>query len=303
MARELCNVGASVRARLLQRARIENIDFQMLLTRYALERFLYRLSLSDQRERFVLKGAMLFAIWHDNSFRPTRDLDLLGHGDPVPATVAESVRSICSVEVPDDGVVFDVAGVEAVPIRGKDEYPGVRVRTGATIAGARLPIQIDVGFGDVITPEPIEIDYPTLLDTPAPILNAYPPETVVAEKTQAIVSLGIANSRMKDFHDLWMIAQTFTFEGDNLMNAIQQTFERRRTPLPEQMPAGLSDDFALEREVQWRAFLARDRFATAPDSLVQVVNDLRIFLQPVLARTAVASWPPGGPWTLLEVAP
>ena len=302
MARELRNVGASVRARLLQRARIENTDFQMLLTRYALERFLYRLSISDQRERFVLKGAMLFAIWHDNPFRPTRDLDLLGHGDPVPASVADRIRSICSVEAPDDGVVFGIAGVEAAPIRGEDEYPGVRVRTGATIAGGRLPIQIDIGFGDVITPEPIEIDFPTLLDMPAPVLSAYPPESVVAEKTQALVSLGIANSRMKDFYDLWMIAQTLTFEGDKLMNAIQQTFERRRTPLPEQIPVGLSDDFALEREVQWRAFLARDRLVTAPDSLVQIVNDLRIFLQPVLASTAVASWPPGGPWTLLEVA-
>ena len=303
MARELRNIGASVRARLLQRARIQNTDFQMLLTRYALERFLYRLSISDQRERCVLKGAMLFAIWQDDLFRPTRDLDLLGHGDPDPTTVADSIRSICSVEVPDDGVVFDVAGLEAAPIRGDDEYPGVRVRTGATIAGARLHIQIDVGFGDVITPAAIEIEYPALLDAPAPVLRAYPPETVVAEKSEAIVSLGIANSRMKDFYDLWTIAQTFAFEGNDLTEAIRQTFERRRTPLPEQMPVGLSDEFALEREVQWRAFLARDRLVKAPDSLVQVVNDLRIFLQPVLARTAVASWPSGGPWTVLEVAP
>ncbi|MCE2518988.1 MAG: nucleotidyl transferase AbiEii/AbiGii toxin family protein [Alphaproteobacteria bacterium] len=303
MARELRSIGASVRARLLARARVENTDFQILLTRYALERLLYRLGVSDQRERFVLKGAMLFTVWQDDPFRPTRDLDLLGHGDPDPAIVAANIRSIYSAEAPDDGVVFDVAGVDAAPIRSEDEYPGVRVRTGATIAGARLPIQIDVGFGDDITPELIEIEYPTLLDAPAPILRAYPPETVVAEKTQAIVSLGIANSRMKDFYDLWMIAQTFTFEGDNLANAIQQTFERRRTLLPEQVPVGLSDRFALEREAQWRAFLARDRLATASDSLVQVVNDLRIFLQPVLARTEVASWPPGGPWTLLEVAP
>ena len=296
-------MGASVRARLLQRARAEKADFQILLMRYTLERLLYRLSVSDQRERFVLKGAMLLAIWQGNPFRPTRDLDLLGHGDPDPVTVAASIRSICSVEVPDDGVAFDVAGVKAAPIRGDDEYPGVRVRTSATIAGARLPIQIDVGFGDVITPVPIEIEYPTLLDAPAPVLRAYPPETVVAEKAEAIVSHGIANSRMKDFYDLWMIAQTFAFEGDNLANAIQQTFERRRTSLPEQTPVGLSDRFALEREAQWRAFLARDRLVAASDSLVQVVNDLRIFLQPVLARTDVASWPPGGPWTLLEVAP
>ena len=142
MTRELRNVGASVRARLLARARVEQTDFQILLTRYALQRLLYRLSVSDQRERFVLKGAMLFAIWQDDPFRPTRDLDLLGHGDSDPATVAAAIRSICSVEVPDDGVVFDVAGIEAAPIRGEDEYPGVRVRTGATIAGARLSIQI-----------------------------------------------------------------------------------------------------------------------------------------------------------------
>ena len=302
MARELRNMGASVRARLLQRARAEKADFQILLTRYALERLLYRLSVSDQRERFVLKGAMLFAIWQDNPFRPTRDLDLLGHGDPDPVTVAASIRSICSVEVPDDGVAFDVAGVKAAPIRSDDEYPGVRVRTGATIAGARLPIQIDVGFGDVITPVPIEVEYPTLLDAPAPVLRAYPPETVVAEKAEAIVSHGIANSRMKDFYDLWMIAQTFTFEGDVLADAIQKTFERRRTPLPEKMPVGLSDGFALEREAQWRAFVARDRLAVVSASLVQVINDLRTFLQPVLARAEVASWPPGGPWTHAEVA-
>ncbi|MDE0711067.1 MAG: nucleotidyl transferase AbiEii/AbiGii toxin family protein [Rhodospirillales bacterium] len=297
MARELRNVGASVRARLLARARVEQTDFQILLTRYALERLLYRLSVSDQRERFVLKGAMLFAIWQDDPFRPTRDLDLLGHGDPDPSTVAATIRSICSVEVPDDGVVFDVAGVEAAPIRSEGEYPGVRVRTDATIAGAQLPIQIDVGFGDVITPAAIEIEYPALLDAPAPILHTYPPETVVAEKTQAIVWLGIGNSRMKDFYDLWTIAQKFAFEGDGLSEAIRRTFERRQTPLPGQVPVGLSDGFALEREPQWRAFLARDRFEVAPAPFAEVINDLRAFLQPVLARTAVASWPPGGPWT------
>ena len=300
MARELRNIGASVRARLLQRARAEKTDFQILLTRYALERLLYRLSVSDQSERFVLKGAMLFAIWHDDPFRPTRDLDLLGHGDPDPAIVAANIRSICSVAVPDDGVAFDVAGVQAAPIRDEDKYPGVRVRTGATIAGARLPIQIDVGFGDVITPEPIEIEYPALLEAPTPILRAYPPETFVAEKSEAIVSLGIANSRMKDFYDLWTIAQTFAFEGDDLAEAIRRTFERRQTSLPEQVPIGLSDSFALERETQWRAFLARDRLEVAPASFALVIDDLRAFLQPVLTRAEVASWPPGGPWTEVE---
>ena len=302
MAHESRNIGASVRARLLDRAREEKTDFQILLTRYALERLLYRLSVSDQRERFVLKGAMLFAIWQDDPFRPTRDLDLLGHGDPDPTMVAASIRSICSMAVPDDGVVFDVAGIEAVQIRGEARYAGVRVRTSATISGARLPIQIDVGFGDAITPEAIEMEYPTLLEAPTPILRAYPPETVVAEKTEAIVSLGVANSRMKDFYDLWMIAQTFTFEGAVLADAIQQTFERRRTSWPEQAPVGLSDTFALERDAQWRTFLARDRLAAAPASLVQVMKDLHAFLQPVLAREGVALWHPGGLWTHVEAA-
>lgn len=297
MAREVRNIGASVRARLLDRARAEKTDFQILLTRYALERLLYRLSVSDQRERFVLKGAMLFATWRDDPFRPTRDLDLLGHGDADPAAIAESVRAICSVTVPDDGVVFDIEDIEAAPIRDEAEYAGVRVRTSATIAGARLPIQVDVGFGDAITPEAVEIEYPALLEAPAPVLRAYPPETVVAEKLEAIVSLGVANSRMKDFYDLWMIAQTFTFEGAVLANAVQQTFDRRRTSWPEQSPSGLGEAFASERDAQWRAFLARDRLAAAPASLIQVAEDLRAFMQPVLERQQLASWSPGGPWT------
>jgi len=301
MAREVRNIGASVRARLLDRAREEKTDFQILLTRYALERLLYRLSVSEQRERFVLKGAMLFTVWRDDPFRPTRDLDLLGHGDPEPAAIAESVRSICSVVVPDDGVVFDIAGIEAAPIRDEAEYAGVRVRTAATIAGARVPIQIDVGFGDAITPDALEIEYPALLNAPAPVLRAYPPETVVAEKTEALVSLGVANSRMKDFYDLWMIAQTFAFEGEVMAEALQRTFERRRTSWPEQPPAGLSDAFAHERDPQWRAFLARDRLGAAPASFVEVIEDLRTFLQPVLARRELVSWPRGGPWTQGEV--
>lgn len=201
-----------------------------------------------------------------------------------------------------NGVVFDVAGIEAAPIRDEAEYAGVRVRTSATIAGASLSVQIDVGFGDAITPDPVEIEYPALLEAPAPVLRAYPPETVVAEKLEAIVSLGVVNSRMKDFYDLWMIAQTFTFEGAVLAKALQQTFERRRTSWPEQIPSGLGEAFANERDAQWRAFLTRDRLAAAPASLIQVNEDLRTFLQPVLAWQQLASWPPGGPWGHRETA-
>lgn len=238
MARELRNVGASVRARLLDRSRRDGADFHNLLTRYALERLLYRLSLSVERERFVLKRGMLFAAWLDDPFRPTGDLDLLGFGDDEVTRVADTFRAICAVEASDDGVVFDVDRLEATAIREGAEYGGVRVRTRAVIGGARVPIQIDIGFGDAVTPSVVEIDYPTLLDGPAPHLRTYPAETVVAEKFEALVSLGLANTRMKDFYDLWLISRTFGYTATGLGEAIRRPFERRRTTLPNQVPTG-----------------------------------------------------------------
>lgn len=214
---------------IVDRARAERSDFQILLTRYALERLLYRLSVSPHRDRFILKGAMLFVTWVADPFRPTRDLDLLGHGDNDAESIAETFRSICAQSVADDGVTFDVAALTAAPIREEAEYGGVRVRTTATIAGARIPIQVDIGFGDAVTPAPVDIDYPALLDAPAPHLRAYPVETVVAEKFEALVTLGIANSRLKDFYDLWLIAQTFEFRQFALVEAVRATFERRGT--------------------------------------------------------------------------
>ncbi len=198
VARNPRNIGASVRARLLDRSRAERSDFQILLTRYALERLLYRLSVSEHRDRFILKGAMLFVTWVADPFRPTRDLDLLGYGDPDAQAMADTFRAIFATAVADDGVTFDVDGLKAVPIRDALDYGGVRIRTTATIDGALIPIQVDVGFGDAVTPAPVEVDYPTLLDNPAPHLRAYPVETVVAEKFEALTKLGIANSRLND---------------------------------------------------------------------------------------------------------
>ncbi|HUZ14503.1 MAG TPA: nucleotidyl transferase AbiEii/AbiGii toxin family protein [Caulobacteraceae bacterium] len=282
MARERRNIGASVRARLLDRARAEAADYQILLTRYALERLLYRLSLSPHRDRFILKGAMLLMTWVADRFRGTRDLDLLGHGDNSPDAIAEVFRVICAQPIDDDGVVFDVEAIEAAPIREEIEYGGVRVRTTATIAGARVPIQVDIGFGDAITPGPVEIDYPTLLDSPTPSLRAYPVDTVIAEKFEAIVTLGIANSRLKDdFYDLWLIAETFDLERAALATAVQRTFARRETPLPSEVPVGLSDAYVQTWNRQWRAFLERERMAAAPEALGVVVADLRRFLLPL----------------------
>jgi predicted nucleotidyltransferase component of viral defense system len=290
MAREpLKNVGASVRARLLQRSRDERTDFQILLTRYALERLLYRLSRSEHRNRFILKGAMLFVTWIEAAFRPTRDLDLLGHGENSPEAIGDTFRAILTQPVDDDGVAFDVDGLEAAPIREDLEYGGVRIRTQATIAGARIPIQVDVGFGDAITPGPIEIDYPALLDAPTPRVRAYPIETVVAEKFHALAVRGITNSRLKDYYDLWLIAETFELERAPLAAAVRQTFARRKTTLRQEQPTGFSEAYVETWGGQWRTFLTRERMAAAPEQLATVVVDLERFLLPLIAD-AEGNW-------------
>jgi hypothetical protein len=298
MAREpRKNVGASVRARLLDRSRVERSDFQILLTRYALERLLYRLSQSPHRDRFVLKGAMLFVTWVDDPFRPTRDLDFLGYGENSPEAIGGAFREICEQPVDDDGVEFDIVAITAVPIREDVEYGGIRVRTSATIAGAHVPIQADIGFGDAVTPGPVEIVYPPLLDAPAPRLRAYPVTTVVAEKFQALVLLGIANSRLKDFYDLWMIAQTFEFDRSSLAEAVRETFARRETTLPAEKPIGLSDAYVEAWGRQWRAFLGRERMASAPADLAVVVSGLAGFLLPLIAPAERDErWKPGEGW-------
>ena len=298
MPREVRNVGASVRARLLARARAEKTDYQILLTRYALERLLYRLSVSVHRDRFILKGALLFVTWLDDPFRPTRDLDLLGYGANNAEAMTDAFRAICSTAVPDDGVNFDINRLTATAIREDLEYGGVRVQTYAVIDGARIPIQVDIGFGDIITPGPVEIEYPVLLDSPAPHLRAYPVETVVAEKFHAIVILGIANSRLKDFYDLWLISRTFELDGVALSAAVQRTFERRQTLIPTDVPTGLTRLYAEEWDARWKAFLKREHMSAAPGDLGQVLDDLRRFLVPLMTPTdTTAYWPSGGPWS------
>lgn len=304
MTREpLKNVAASVRDRLTQRARAAGENVQLILTRYAIERLLYRLSVSSHSDHFILKGAMLFSLWAPAPYRATGDLDLLGMGDPAADRLISVFRDILQVEAPDDGVAFAPETLRAEPTRPQDEYAGVRILFDASIAGARLPIQVDVGFGDSIVPEAQLIDYPSLLGMPNPRLKAYPPETVVAEKLEALVSLGVANSRMKDFFDLWAISQTFDFDGAVLARAIRATFERRGTQFPADAPFGLSDNFAGDagKQAQWRAFLRRAELALAPAPLSQLISTIRAFLMPLLraASSSAASpkhWPRGGPW-------
>lgn len=297
MPRDTRNIGASVRAQLLTRSRAETIDYQILLTRYALERLLYRLSVSEHRERFILKGALLFVTWIVDPFRPTRDLDLLGYGVNTPESIEDTFKAICSTVVPDDGITFDIEGLTSAPIREDLEYGGVRVQTNAVIDGARIPIQVDIGFGDVITPGPVEMDYPVLLDFPVPHIRTYPVETVIAEKFNAMVALGIANSRLKDYYDLWIISQAFQFDRTGLFAAVQRTFDRRNTPLPVDLPIGLTDQYAEQWDTRWKTYLKRDRMHAAPAHLNLLIRDLREFLIPVIfSSDAKFLWHAGGPW-------
>ena len=244
------NLPASVRIRLLDRARKAGEDFQLLLTHFVIERLLYRLSQSDWRDEFVLKGAMLFRVWTDKVHRPTRDVDLLGRGDHSVSHVRQVFQNVCALAVEDDGLVFDADSVTAERIKEDQDYEGVRVHCRVRLENAEIVLQIDIGFGDAVTPRSTRITYPAMLEFPAPDLSAYPRQTVVAEKFQAMVALGIANSRMKDFYDLWVLARTFEFDGPTLSRAIQATFRRRKTDVPATPPLALTAAFATDAQSQ-----------------------------------------------------
>ena len=279
MARQPRDIGASVRARLLTLAREKGQAFDLLLTRYATERLLYRLSTTPHRDRFVLKGAMLMTTWFDDPHRPTRDVDFLGYGDPAPEPMLAVFREICAIEE-NDGIIFDVDALRVELIREELEYGGLRLRTTARLAGARITIVIDIGFGDAIEPGVEEISLPVLLDLPAPHLHAYARETVIAEKFQAMVALGLANSRMKDYYDIWMLSRSYAFDGERLSRALAATFERRGTAVPEEVPDALTQAFATDatKQRQWGAF-TRDLAVDVP-SLETIVNDPAGFLMP-----------------------
>jgi predicted nucleotidyltransferase component of viral defense system len=272
------NPAASVRARLLNKARADGVDFQLLLTRYGLERLLYRLSVSRERDNFLLKGALLFDLWYDVPLRPTRDIDLLGFGlAEIPLLVA-AFEGICAIEV-DDGMAFDAASIRADEIRKQANYAGIRLTLIGTIDGARCPVQIDVGYGDAVTPAPESASYPVMFDDmPAPTLRVYPRYTVVAEKLEAIISLGMANSRMKDYFDLWVILRDNELDRDTLVQAVEATLNRRGTRKPPGVPTGLSAQFSSDRQklMQWAAFMNRNQLAAA--SLEKTVQDLRTAL-------------------------
>ncbi len=298
------NMAASVRQRLLNIIRETGDDANLVWTRYGTERLLYRLSASEHAGEFILKGAMLFLVWTGQSYRPTADMDFLGHGEDSSERLADLFRSVCCTDVEPDGLVFDASTVKVKPIREDQAYQGKRITLSAFLGKARIPIQVDVGFGDVVTPQAEEISYPTLLDFPAPRIRACPRETVVAEKFQAMVMLGIANSRMKDFYDLYVLAQDFDFDGKTLVQAISATFKRRKTDIPVDPPLALTDEFSRDdtKSVQWTAFVRRSGLEACVPEFPEVLSHLRNFLLIPMAaaaghRETPANWNKGGPWT------
>ncbi len=302
MSKRVKNIAASVRQRLLNLAHERNESFDLTLTKFGLERLLYRISQSRHRNKLILKGALLFELWTEQRYRPTRDADFLARADNSPEAVVELFKEICSVEVADDGVMFDPDTVKAERIIEDADYQGIRVTFLGYLEGARIPIQVDLGFGDVVTPAAIETEIRPLLDLPAPKLLAYPRETVIAEKFEAFVSLGMANSRMKDLHDIASLCRQFAFDGAVLAEAIRRTFKTRNTDLPGKpvvFTAEFFDDEVKKR--QWAAFKNRNRVFVKDEWLEAVCRQIESFLLPIVQALASdegfqRQWPAGGLW-------
>ena len=300
------NTGHSVFERLSNLARQRGEDLNLILTRYAVERLLYRLGISKYSDRFVLKGAQLFLVWTGNQLRPTRDADFLGLGASDVPHITSVFRDICApANDTRDGIRFLTEMLEAEEIRENQEYGGVRVRVEAALHSARVHVQVDVAFGDAVVPAIEDAVFPTLLiDMPAPRIRAYPRYSVVAEKLEAMIRLGVVNSRMKDFYDVWLLSRMFEFDGQTLADAVRATVVRRGTPLPAATPIAFTEAFHrdTQKHAQWRAFVGRSRLTDAPSDLSAVIQDLSVMLQPVLEalRTGTplqAVWPPQGPWS------
>jgi hypothetical protein len=297
------NLGASVRERLRNISRNNGEPFDLVLVRFALERFLYRMSVSRFADRFLLKGALLYVVWGQDAYRPTRDGDLLAFGSSDLGEMVQTFREICGIGF-EDGIEFEPGSVGAEEIAEEKAYRGIRVKFVAHLAGAEIPVQFDIGFGDAVTPGPETIQYPALLDFPVPTLRAYPIYTVIAEKFHAMILLGMQNSRMKDFYDIYAMSRRFEFDGKVLSDAISATFSRRKTPLPTGNPVALSGEFMGNeaKQRQWQAFVRKNRLGSEMKP-GDITNAIRGFIMPIVDSLGTGAkppsiWKPGGPWTI-----
>lgn len=298
------NYAASVRQRLLNYARSSGQDFIFVLRTFAMERLLFRLSLSPYVDTFVLKGALLFKLWTGDLYRQTRDIDVLAFKSQTIGSLKAIFQEISQIQFDDDGLTYLSDTVNVNEIREEQQYGGFRVTLTAMLGAAKIHLQVDCGFGDAITPDPVVCDFPTLLDLPAPQIRTYPKETVVAEKFEAIVRLGVANSRMKDFYDLWALARDFPFSGQIMVSAIQNTFKRRQIALPIGTPAAFQASFSQNplKQTQWQAFIRKTRFIKVEKDFGKTIDFVRSFLLPPIDHLAKSKsfemiWPAGGPWS------
>ncbi|WP_150911973.1 nucleotidyl transferase AbiEii/AbiGii toxin family protein [Marinobacter halotolerans] len=293
------NTAASVRQKLLNKAREEKRPFQELLQYYAMERFLYRLSQSPHSGNFTLKGALMLWALQGPTSRPTRDIDMLGQTSNEPEAILAQVRGVIATEVTDDGLRFDPDTLNAEAITEDADYQGLRVTFTGFLDTARIPMQLDIGFGDPIFPFPSWLEFPTLLDFPAARIQCYTPESSIAEKFQAMVNLGELNSRMKDFYDIWLLSRQHEFRLDHLKGAVERTFEKRATDIPASNP--FSAAFVDSKQPQWQAFRNRLGQDHVPEAFSEVVEAVVEFLSPVMARSAEdvleETWRPPGPWS------
>jgi predicted nucleotidyltransferase component of viral defense system len=302
MVRNVKNIAASVHQRLLNKAKESSRPFNELLQYFAIERFIYRLSRSPHADKFILKGALMLAAWYGTASRPTMDIDLLGKIDNSLEVITAAIKDACLVDVEADGLSFNDETVEAVRITEDAEYEGVRVRVHGSLGKTRVSIQVDIGFGDVIVPNPSTVSYPTILDFPAPTFKGYTMESTIAEKFQAMVKLGVLNSRMKDFYDIWVLSRTFDFKGKILAEAVVKTFENRNTLVT--LDAALFDpSFGKDedRNVQWKGFIRKTRLTNTPESFEEVMAAVKLFLKPlassIIEQSAFnSSWNAPGPW-------
>ncbi len=294
------NIAASVRQRLLNRARKDQRPFNELLQYYAMERFLYRLSQSAHKNQFILKGAMMLKVWQFPELRPTMDIDFLGRTSNEETAITEQICDILAVTVETDGLVFDPASIQTERITEDSDYEGIRVRFQGKLDSAQIHMQIDIGFGDVVFPAPKVSELPTLLGSPAPQLLCYSRESAIAEKFEAMVKLGELNSRMKDFYDIWLLSRQFDFSGKNLTKAIRLTFERRETQIPAVISA-FSEEFVNVKQIQWAAFHQRLQQAHVPENFTDIVLAVRHFIEPLVVALSTGKsnpdhWTAPGSW-------
>ena len=302
MAKGFKNITASVHQRLLNKAKESSRPFNELLQYFAIERFIYRLSKSPHKDQFILKGALMFSAWCGPATRPTMDIDLLGKINNRLEVITAAIKDACLMDVEADGISFNAETVEAVRITEDAEYEGVRVRVHGNLGKARVTLQINIGFGDVIVPSPSKVSYPAILDFPAPELEGYTMESSIAEKFQAMVKLGVLNSRMKDFYDIWILSRSFDFKGEVLAEAVEKTFANRNTSIT--LNATVFDpSFGMDRDknIQWQGFLRKTKLIDTPGSFEEVITVVKLFLEPLVTsiferRAFKSIWTAPGPW-------